>query len=155
MLRWLTLCVASAGFVGFLPYRIVPYKKWKGAGLLGSLVGLAGIRLFSTGQLAADAIIGLALTGLAVWSSHYAEKFLASHDDPRIVIDEVAGVWVAAWGLPPAATPLALAFVFFRVFDVLKGPWGRWAARAPGGWGVVADDILAGVLANLCVRAVI
>jgi phosphatidylglycerophosphatase A len=81
--------------------------------------------------------------------SHWAEKILAHHDDPRIVIDEVAGLWVAAIAVPRTLGPMMAALILFRVFDVFKGPWCRWAARAPGGWGVVADDLLAGLLANL------
>jgi phosphatidylglycerophosphatase A len=152
--RYIVLALASGGGVGFLPYKIVPFKKWKGGGLLGSLVGLLGVWLCGPGTPLCLAV-GVAVLLLSVPVSGAAEKLLGSHDDPRIVIDEVAGVWIAAWGVPAAAVPLALAFFFFRFFDVLKGPWGRWAARAPGGWGVVADDVLAGVLANLCVRLII
>ncbi len=77
---------------------------------------------------------------------------MLTYDDPRIVIDEVAGVWLACAGLPRTALPMILGFVLFRVFDVWKGPWGRTAARLPGGFGIVADDLAAGVIANLGAR---
>lgn len=153
-LRFAVLALASVGFVSYLPYKAVPFAKWKGGGFLGSLAGWGAMWLLPhEGPLYWGVLVLIVAVSIPV--SHYAEKLLGSHDDPRIVIDEVAGVWVAAAGLPRAMLPMALALVFFRVFDVLKGPWGRWAARAPGGWGVVADDLLAGLLANVLVRVVL
>lgn len=151
-MRRLAVAVASAGFIGFLPYKIVPFAKWKGGGLLGSVAGWGLFWLMPpSGVNVALGLLGMA--ALAIWSSHLAEKYLGAHDDPRIVIDEVAGVWVAAAFLPREMPAMLGALVFFRVFDVFKGPWGNWAARAPGGWGIVADDLLAGLIANGCVRA--
>jgi len=143
--RVTALALASAGFVSYLPYKIVPFAKWKGGGLLGSLVGWGLLWLAPPGPAYWAGLA--ALLPLSVWSSHEAEKILGHHDDPRIVIDEVVGVWIAAAFLPRAWGPMLAALVLFRLFDVFKGPWGNWAARAPGGWGVVADDVLAGVIA--------
>jgi phosphatidylglycerophosphatase A len=133
--------------VGFLPYRIVPFVKYKGGGLLGSLVGWA-----LAWRCPVNIWTVTALTALAILVSHRAEKAL-THDDPRIVIDETAGIWVAVAGLPRQMGPMLGALLLFRFFDVVKGPWGRAAARLPGGWGVVADDILAGLIANVLVRS--
>jgi phosphatidylglycerophosphatase A len=84
------------------------------------------------------------------------------HDPAEIVIDEVAGQWVALWpvsagAMVMGADPLALwpgvltAFIAFRAFDILKpGPVG-WADRQPGAVGVMADDLIAGWLAALVV----
>lgn len=93
-------------------------------------------------------------TALGVWSGGIMEK--KHGEDPSIVtIDELAGQWIALAAFP--ATPLAgfLAFLFFRFFDIAKpGPVDR-VQRFPGGWGIMADDLLAGFLANLSVRAVL
>lgn len=146
------LAAASVGFVGWIPYRVVPHRKWKGSGLLGTLVGWAVIWFLPTGAGAyGGACLGMTL--FAVWVSHRAEKLL-DHDDPRIVIDEVAGVWIACAGLPRTLGPMLLGFVFFRLFDVWKGPWGRSSARLPGGWGIVADDVAAALMAMLVLRGV-
>lgn len=142
--KWLTLFVATAGFVGTLPYKMVPHPKWKGSGTLGTLVG-AGL-LWLTPPGAATWALGALIFVLSVVTGEWAESYL-SHDDPRIVIDEVIGVWVTCCLLPRTPTAFACGIVMFRVFDVWKGPWGHAAARLPGGWGVVADDLLAGVLA--------
>ena len=74
---------------------------------------------------------------------------LASDDDPdpkRAVWDEVAGVWLTCLFLPKTLPWLAAAFVVFRVLDILK-PWPiRRFERLPGGYGIMADDVAAGVI---------
>lgn len=93
-------------------------------------------------------------TAAGVWSGGVMEE--EHGEDPSIVtIDELAGQWVALAALP--ATPLAglLGFLFFRFFDIAKpGPVDR-VQQFRGGWGIMADDLLAGLLANLSVRAVL
>jgi phosphatidylglycerophosphatase A len=100
---------------------------------------------------------GLFLAGLcalAVAFSHMAEElnvFGDKSDPGQIVIDEAVGMLIALWGLsaPISWWQVALAFAAFRFFDIAK-PWPVNAAqRLPGGWGVVADDVAAGLYA-LC-----
>lgn len=148
--RGFWVAVATVGHVGSLPYRIVPHKKWKGGGLLGSLVGWGLLWHFPNqgGILWGSAAV---LFALSVYASHRAEPCLTP-DDPRIVIDEVIGVWLACGALPRLGTPMVWGLVLFRVFDVWKGPWGRAVSRLPGGWGIVADDVVAGLLAHALVR---
>src|SRR5687767_12171457 len=86
--HWLMLALATAGFVGYIPYRIVPFKKWKGSGLLGSFVGWGFVWLLPAWGIQA-CLITAALLALSIYASHQAENILGSHDDPRIVIDEV------------------------------------------------------------------
>ncbi len=136
---------ATVAYVGALPYRLVPHKKWKGAGLLGSLAGWALVWL-TPGPTAGAWVIFAALVVFSVVASQIAEEQLG-HDDPRIVIDEVAGVWLACIALPRTLWPMTAGLILFRIFDVLKGPWGNAAARLPGGWGIVADDLVAGAIA--------
>jgi phosphatidylglycerophosphatase A len=90
-----------------------------------------------------------------VWASGVYATASGAHDPGSVVIDEVAGQWLTL--VPLATTPVALdpllygiAFVAFRAFDVLK-PWPiRYFERnLPGAWGIMADDIAAGVLAGL------
>lgn len=151
MTQKIVLFFATAGFVSVLPHKIIPFKKYKGGGLLGSLVGW-GLAWLWTGTGFSLWIATAALILFSVWISHRAEKIYGQHDDPRIVIDEVAGVWVAALLIPRAFGPMLAALLLFRVFDVWKGPWGNGAAKLPGGRGIVADDIVAGVIANVLVR---
>ena len=99
----------------------------------------------------------LAVSVLAgVWSSGVAERTLG-HDAKPIVIDEVAGMLLSVWLVPLGGRPVAAliaAFLLFRVFDIWK-PWPiRASQRLPGGFGIVADDLLAGIATNLVLRAV-
>jgi phosphatidylglycerophosphatase A len=74
--------------------------------------------------------------------------------DPGIVVvDEVVGQWVTLIALPFTPLTAGLGFVLFRVMDIAK-PWpARDLERVPGGWGIMADDVAAGVYAHLALRA--
>ena len=110
----------------------------------------SGLKAWLVGALAP----ALLLTLVAVPVSDRVAK-ASGHEDPGfIVIDEWAGQWIALLGLPFAARgwldpwPL-LPFFLFRLFDIWKpGPVDA-AQRLPGGWGIVMDDVLAGILAAL------
>jgi phosphatidylglycerophosphatase A len=92
--------------------------------------------------------IVLALTALSVYIAGRAEEIYQKKDDQRIVIDEIIGFQVAM--LPVAITGLHLgvAFVLFRLFDILKPFPLNNLQRLPGGWGVVLDDVGAGIYAG-------
>jgi phosphatidylglycerophosphatase A len=98
-------------------------------------------------------LVTLGICALGVWTSGRAEIILNEKDSHKIVIDEIAGYLIAAALLPLHwFYPLA-AFVLFRVFDVWK-PFPAYEAQAlPGGWGVMADDVIAAVYANVLLQA--
>lgn len=89
--------------------------------------------------------------GLAVWSAGVAEGTLG-HDAKPIVIDEVIGQSIALLFAPRTIPFYAAAFLLFRLFDVWKPLGAREAQRLPGGWGVVADDCVAGVTAGVALQ---
>ncbi len=91
---------------------------------------------------------------LGIWAGRIMEEEYG--DDPSIVtIDELAGQWLALAALPAGLVPVLLSLFFFRLFDIAKpGPVDA-AQRLPGGWGIMADDLLAGVFSNLSVRVVL
>lgn len=93
-----------------------------------------------------------ATTALAIWSAGVAAPLFGLKDPGQIVVDEVAGYFVAMAFLPPTWTALAVSFLLFRLFDIVKPPPCHWAEGLPGGVGIVADDLLAGVYANLTAR---
>lgn len=98
----------------------------------------------------AVATIVIAVT--AVLAADRTARLLA-HKDPRaVVIDETTGLLVTLLGLPLSWPTLLGGFVLFRVMDVLKPPPARRAERLPGGWGIVTDDLIAGLYANLALR---
>jgi phosphatidylglycerophosphatase A len=142
----------TARFSSAHTHQSLHERKVTGAGLIGSIEG-ALTYLFLPAALARSWWLPLLGIALSVWISDRAEAALNSHDDSRIVIDEWIGAWIALWGLDQRINHyFILAFVFFRVFDVMKGPLGRVLQRLRGGWGVTADDVYAGIAANLLWR---
>jgi phosphatidylglycerophosphatase A len=89
---------------------------------------------------------------LAVWAADRGARVLAARDPGCIVIDEMAGILVTLWGLPTDGVVLAAGFVLFRLLDVTKPFPIRRLEKLPGGLGIVADDLAAGVAANLLLR---
>ncbi len=124
----------------------------------GTVVSLAGVLSYLYFPVFHDLpflVVAIVLTSIAgVWSGGVMEETYG--DDPSVVtIDELAGQWVALAALPAAPLVGFLGFMFFRFFDIAKpGPVDR-AQHFPGGWGIMADDLLAGFFANLSVRAVL
>jgi len=96
------------------------------------------------------AALGIAILG--VWASGVAARVMAVRDPGQVVIDEVAGYFVTLLFLPAGAWTLLLGFILFRAMDIIKPQPARWAEGLPGGWGIVADDLIAGVYANLALR---
>jgi phosphatidylglycerophosphatase A len=94
---------------------------------------------------AAILIAAAVVTAVGVWAAGIVEKRLGRKDPQIVCIDEVAGVLVT-WAAAPATwAGLIAGFVLFRLFDQFK-PWpARRAERLPGGQGVMADDVVAGV----------
>lgn len=91
----------------------------------------------------------LAIAFASVYVAGQAEKLYGKKDDQRIVIDEIAGFQVAMLPVAVTGLHLLLAFVLFRIFDIWKPyPLNR-LQELPGGWGVVADDLGAGVYGGL------
>jgi phosphatidylglycerophosphatase A len=82
------------------------------------------------------------------WAAAQVGRASGIVDDGSIVIDEVAGQWLTLAVVPPSAAAYVLGFLLFRLFDITK-PWPARAAERsiPGGLGVMADDIVAGIYA--------
>lgn len=91
---------------------------------------------------------------LGVWAGGMMEDDYGE-DPSQTVIDEVAGQWLALLFVPASPFAVLLAFIFFRFFDIVKPGIVDRAQRLPGGWGIMADDVLAGVFANVALQFVI
>jgi phosphatidylglycerophosphatase A len=76
-------------------------------------------------------------------------------DPSRIVIDEVVGMWIAMLFIPLNFISILASFIFFRLFDIFKPLFIRKAENIKGGWGVMLDDVVAGVYANILTQLVI
>jgi phosphatidylglycerophosphatase A len=145
--RQTVMFLATGGFVGNLP--LAP-------GTFGSLLGLP-VCFFLTKLPAAVSAIFIGLfTIAAVGIAGQAETMLTARDPGSIVIDEVAGQLVALFGLPFNFPVVAGGFLVFRCLDIVKPFPIRWLERRlSGGFGIVADDILAGLAANLIIRFIL
>lgn len=77
------------------------------------------------------------------------------HDASKIVIDEMVGVWIAMLFIPYSLLNLFLAFLFFRIFDIWKPLGIRKMEQFKGGWGVMFDDVLAGIYANILLQLIL
>jgi phosphatidylglycerophosphatase A len=143
---------ATDFYLGSLPRKITGKPKTTGGGTLGTLLGLAVMPLLPAGRAAyAYFLAGACL--LAVIVAHKYCKDTGIEDDQRVVIDETVGYWTAVAWLPHSWLVLALGFGLFRAFDGLK-PWPirQVDDNVGGGLGVVLDDVLAGVAANIVLR---
>jgi len=122
-------------------------------GTFGSLIGLPVIYVLS-GLPWHMAFVGIALLiAGAVWVSGEAERFYDVKDPGCIVIDEIAGMAVSLYAIPLSIGTGLAGFLLFRFFDITKlPPIRQLEQRLSGGWGIVMDDIAAGVMANLVLR---
>jgi phosphatidylglycerophosphatase A len=141
----LKLLLATAGGLGLSP--VAP-------GTFGTLAGvLLAYLLSGTGTAFPFAVAGCVVLLYVVGRplARWAERRSPTGDPGWFVLDEVLGYLVCvAWTTPPSLLALVCAFVFFRVFDVLKPPPVRQLERVPGADGILLDDLAAGFLGLGC-----
>ncbi len=137
--------------------------SWFGSGFInpapgtwGSIAAIPfGVAIYHFGGAPSLALAALFITIIGLWAAHHFDKDMDGHDSKMIVIDEVAGQWIAL--IPAALNPwlILTAFVFFRFFDILK-PWpiNVIDKKLGGAAGVMFDDIIAGLFAAICVLAI-
>lgn len=141
--------VIATGFgSGFLP---------KAPGTWGSVVGVVLFLALAQAELSRGAMFGVLvfLTAVGWWATRETEREFGCHDDPRIVIDEICGIFLGLLWFEPQPFILLDVFVCFRFFDILKpGPVGWIDRRYAGAWATMADDLAAGLLAAAVVMGV-
>lgn len=141
--------IASVFGIGFFPVA---------SGTVMSIIAVPlAIFIARHGGGAAVVVASLLAFVLGIWACGAHVRATGREDPSECVIDELAGQWLACAGVlfaPASAAELALAFLLFRLFDILK-PWPISAAeKLPGGLGVMADDMLAGLAAAIIAAAV-
>jgi phosphatidylglycerophosphatase A len=122
-------------------------------GTAGSAVGLALFWPLHHLPLAGQAVATALVFALGVAAATHVARRLGIEDPGLVVADEVVGMWVSLLGVPLTGLTAAAGFVLFRVFDVFKPYPARDLERLPGGWGIMCDDVMAGIYANLLLRA--
>ncbi|MDB5156388.1 MAG: phosphatidylglycerophosphatase, partial [Mucilaginibacter sp.] len=134
-----------------------------GIGYLGKGVGtiaaffacVCWYLLWHNGSMVVPAILlTIIVTALGIWSGNKVEPIWGK-DHSRVVIDEVAGMFVSLLFIPVTLPYIIAGFILFRFFDILKPLFIRRLEALPGGWGVMADDLLAGVYANIILQIIV
>lgn len=143
----LILFFSTGGYVGRAP--LAP-------GTFGSFVGIPiayAVHILFNARFAGALFLTILFIAAAVRIAGESEKLFGRKDASPIVIDEIAGYMVTLLGLPFNLATVTAGFFFFRVLDILKPFPIRWLERRlPGGFGVVLDDVAAGIYGNLLLR---
>ena len=136
--------IATFFYLGKLPFAP---GSW---GSLGAL--LLWLLLPVTFSVHLYALIILFILG--VYSSSRMAKYLDDHDPSEVVIDEVVGMGISLFMLPHSLGLYLLAFILFRVFDILKPSFIYHIQNLSGGWGIMLDDVLAGLITFALVNGI-
>jgi phosphatidylglycerophosphatase A len=132
--------LATGFYSGYIPVA---------SGTFGTLVAIPLCYLASRWGTLGALLLLVVFTAAAVWSAGLAERFFGEKDSGRIVVDEMAGFLVTLLFVPWRLETVIVGFLVFRFMDIFKPfPIRLLEKRLPGGWGVVGDDLLAGLYAN-------
>ena len=149
--------------------QATPYGKtalilgtWFGSGLIpfasgtfGTLAAAPVVALSSVFSPLSSALFLMIMILIAIWASQGVHKLLKKVDPSEVVIDEVAGFLLTMLWIPLSWGTLLAGFLLFRLFDIWK-PWPAGPAeRLHGGLGIVLDDLVAGLYANLILRIIL
>lgn len=139
------IIIAATGFgSGYAP--VAP-------GTAGTLVGILFYLVLSPASLPLYLLSTVALTGLAIYLAQEAEGIFGKKDASPIVIDEIIGLLWTMVAIPCTVLGIIAGFICFRLLDIVKPfPARTIQDRLPGGYGVVGDDVMAGIYANLILQ---
>ena len=149
------LLAATGFFISYIPRKIIHFKKNTGAGFLGTVLAVLCVPLLPVSNLNFGVFI-LFFFLFSIWTTQRASKIYLTKDDPRIVIDEILGYWIAIAFLPKTMPILIAAFILFRALDTLK-PWpiNFFEKKFSGGFGIMIDDAIAAIEVNIIIRLLI
>jgi phosphatidylglycerophosphatase A len=142
----IAVVVATSGGAGYAPFA---------PGTVGSAVGVAVFLLLRDASIGWQVSVTAVVTVVGIWAASVAERHFAREDPGPVVIDEVAGQLVTLAATGASVAGIAAGFFLFRLFDVIKPfPVNRFE-RLPRGYGIMADDVMAGVYGHLVLRLLI
>jgi phosphatidylglycerophosphatase A len=145
VITYLSLAVATALGVGYVPFA---------PGTAGSAAGLVLWAILPASALVQTPVIVLMLVVGSITGS-VAERHFKRRDPRHVVLDEVMGMLITLYLIPVSWSGAAIGFLLFRVADVVKPFPANRLERLPGGLGVMADDAMAAVYANLALRLIL
>ena len=166
-LPYLTAVIATGFYSGYIPWASGTFGTAVGV-LLYLIIPVAERNVFLAPLIVVGFIAGVVTsakvagivghqlsTSAELAKGTFQDNHHETPDPSIVVIDEIVGIWISLFLLPSSWPVIALAFVCFRVFDIIKPPPARQLERIPGGWGIMLDDVAAGIYANLAVRLII
>lgn len=145
MKRWIAQTIATFFYLGYSPFA---------PGTVGTLGAIALFYLLSQFSTLVYVLFFLGFAIISIWASGEAEGIFGNTDPGQVVADEVCGYLVTMFLIPWSRGNIILGFFLFRFFDIVKPPPVRRVERLPGGFGIVIDDIFAGIYANIILQVV-
>lgn len=146
-MKRLAILLATFFYVGHFP--IAPGT----AGSAAALVLYVALRWLASPVADVAVIVALSLAGF--WAGSVAERHYGREDPGYVVLDEVVGMLLTLLFVPVGWVGMLVGFLLFRLFDIVKPPPARQLERLHGGYGIMLDDVIAGIYANLALRVVI
>jgi phosphatidylglycerophosphatase A len=140
------ISIATLGPVGYM----------RGGGTLAALLTLPLVYVcyHTIGWATSSVVMFLIFIMAVITISRALNFFVRDHDPSEIVMDEVVGCLVTFYGIPLTVPTMLIGFLLFRFFDIVKPLGIKKSEQLVGVWGVMVDDILAGVLSNLLLYVV-
>lgn len=143
----LAVFIATVGYCGYFP--VAP-------GTIGSAAGLVFYLLvWWTQSPIVEVALIVSLFALGVWAGSTSERYFGGIDPGPIVLDEVVGMLITLAFIPVGLSGAIVGFVLFRIFDVIKPFPANRLEALHGGLGVMADDAMAAIYANISLRLVL
>lgn len=138
--------LSTLGPLGYLP----------GSGTVASVVTLLLVYIIAIAHfsLFVQSMLVLLLCGVSLMLIDKALSVCTSRDPSEIVLDEVMGMLVTFIGIPVTPVAMGIGFILFRLFDITKWCGLRRLQLLPGAWGVLIDDLAAGLISNLLLQTV-
>lgn len=145
---YIALTIATGLGLGYCPFA---------PGTVGTLLGIVLFFLIQGSRLSLPAglvtAVGLFLAG--VWASQAASKIFPEKDSRKIVIDEVTGCFIFLLFIPYVKWCIITAFILYRLFDIWKPFPARQSEDLPGGWGIMTDDLIAGIYTIIATNIIV
>ncbi len=145
MEKWIVQFFSTFFYLGYSPFA---------PGTVGTVGGIILFYLLSKFSPFIYFPFLLGLMIFSVWVSTKASCIFGETDPKQVVVDEVCGYLVTMFLIPPNLGNIILGFFLFRLFDIAKPPPVRSAERLPSGFGIVVDDIVAGMYSNIILQII-
>ncbi|MBI1978396.1 MAG: phosphatidylglycerophosphatase A [Candidatus Omnitrophica bacterium] len=145
MLKPIAYAIATCGPLGRMKFA---------PGTFGTLVGIPLV-LIASFSIKIFLSVFVVLLALSIWSARIVSLDLKNEDPSMVVIDEVCGMFVSLAFVPLSWQSILIAFLGFRFFDIAKPKPLPWLERLPHGFGIVFDDLGAGIYTNLILQVLV